>query len=165
MPVALEYDGDELPALVGMIIACFAAIERELPGVIARVTGMTQQDTVMICAEFRAFSARLGILEAVLKTRDDQSHDKIIFSHCKGLFNEANKIRNKYAHALFAKGHEMRMLPYHHDWKAPDQWVDMGPEARADRKRIAVILGELFAILHQKDLPQGLYDKLLPQDR
>jgi hypothetical protein len=105
------------------------------------------------------------ILEELLKLRDENSHDKIVYSHCKGLFKKADKIRNKYAHALYAKGATMLMLPFHHDLKGPDAWIEMEEKAKNDRKEIAVILGELFAILHQKQLPMWLYDKLQPQDR
>lgn len=167
MPIALDYDGDQFPALVGGIVACFAAIERELPGIIARVTKMKDPvDAIAICAAFRSFNSRLEILDALLKLRTTDSHDKIIYGHCKGLFKEANQIRNKYAHALYAKGVKMSMSPFHHDLKAPEKWIEMGIEDfQKDKRRISVILGELFAILHQKELPQTIYDRLLPQDR
>ena len=167
MPIALDYDGDQFPALVGGIVACFAAIERELPGIIARVTKMKDPvDAIAICAAFRSFNSRLEILDAHLKLSTTDSHDKIIYGHCKGLFKEANQIRNKYAHALYAKGVKMSMSPFHHDLKAPEKWIEMGIEDfQKDKRRISVILGELFAILHQKELPQTIYDRLLPQDR
>jgi hypothetical protein len=167
MPIALDYDGDQFPALVGGIVACFAAIERELPGIIARVTKMKDPvDAIAICAAFRSFNSRLEILDALLKLRTTDSHDNIIYGHCKGLFKEANQIRNKYAHALYAKGVKMSMSPFHHDLKAPEKWIEMGIEDfQKDKRRISVILGELFAILHQKELPQTIYDRLLPQDR
>jgi hypothetical protein len=167
MPVALEYDGDQYPALVGLIIACFAAIERELPIIIARITKMNDdRDALTICAVFRSFRTQIEILEALLKSRDEKSHDRIIYSHCKGLFKQALEIRNRYAHALYAKGHTMRMQPFHNDLKSPEYWVDMSlDDFRKDKKRMSVILGELFAILHEKELPAKLYDKLLPEDR
>ena len=167
MPIALDYDGDQFPALVGGIVACFAAIERELPGIIARVTKMKDPvDAIAIFAAFRSFNSRLEILDALLKLRTTDSHDNIIYGHCKGLFKEANQIRNKYAHALYAKGVKMSMSPFHHDLKAPEKWIEMGIEDfQKDKRRISVILGELFAILHQKELPQTIYDRLLPQDR
>lgn len=167
MPNALEYDGDQYPAQVGIIISSFAAIERELPTIIARMTQMhDDRDAIVICAVFRSFSSRLEILEALLKLRDVKSHDRIIYGHCKALFKEANTIRNKYAHALYGKGRKMSMLPFHNALKGPEQWVDMDlNDFREDKRRIKIILGELFSILHQNDLPQGLYNKLLPQDR
>lgn len=123
-------------------------------------------DAIAICAAFRSFNSRLEILDALLKLRTTDSHDKIIYGHCKGLFKEANQIRNKYAHALYAKGVKMSMSPFHHDLKAPEKWIEMGIEDfQKDKRRISVILGELFAILHQKELPQTIYDRLLPQDR
>ena len=165
MPIALEYDGDEIPAQIGIIIGCFAAIERELPGIIARVTRMDDLDAAAICAELISFSSRLEILGALLKLRDEKSHDRIIYSHCKGLFKDANNIRNKYAHALYAKGENMRMLKFHNGLKGPDEWIDIAPELKKDKRRMSIILGELFAILHEKELPPALYDKLLPQDK
>lgn len=165
MPIALEYDGDEIPAQIGIIIGCFAAIERELPGIIARVTKMNAPDAVTICAELISFSSRLKILEALLKLRDENSHDRIIYGHCKNLLTEANAIRNKYAHASYGKGKVMQMLPFHNDLKGPEKWLDIAPELKKDKRRMSIILGELFALLHEKELPSALYDKLLPQDK
>lgn len=166
MPIALEYDGDEIPAQIGVIIGCFAAIERELPGIIAHVTGMAYPaDAVAICGKLRSFNSQLEILDALLKLRDEKSHDRIIYGHCKNLLKEANAIRNKYAHALYAKGKEMQMLPFHNDLKEQHEWIDMVPVLKKDKRRISIILGELFAILHEKELPPALYDKLLPQDK
>ena len=165
MPVALEYDGDYLPALVGKIIAIFAALERHLPEIIARMTGMTHVDAVAICHTFRSFSGRMDILGALLKVREPDSHDKIVYSYCKGLFNEASKIRNKYAHATYAKGSEMMFSEYHHDNKPPDSWKPMTEEINADKERISIILGEVFAILHQKEMPPSLYNKLPPLEK
>ena len=166
MPIALEYDGDEIPAQIGGIIGSFAAIERELPGIIARVTGMINpSDAVVICAKLRSFNSQLEILDALLKLRDEKSHDRVIFGHCKNLLKEANAIRNKNAHALYAKGKEMQMLPFHNDLKGQNEWIDMAPILKKDKRRMSIILGELFAILHQKELPPSLYDKLLPQDK
>jgi hypothetical protein len=151
MPVAIEYDGDEYPALIGVIIACFAADDR---------------DAIAICGTLRSFNAKLEILEALLKLREIDSHDKIIYGHCKGLLKQAVTIRNHYAHALYAKGQKMRMSPYHHDLKHPNEWIDLDLEdLKKDKKRVSIILGELFSILHQKELPKAIYDKLLPQDR
>jgi len=164
--VAFEVDGDQYPALVGMIITNFAHIERELPTIVERMTGLAWADAVTIFAEFRAFSVRLGVLSALLKLRDDQSHDKIIYSHCKGLLKEANDLRNRYAHAKYAKGQVMQMLPYPNDLLGPEKWTEIPLDAaKADKARVSTILWELFAILHQKKLPPGLYYKLLPQDR
>lgn len=166
MPIALEYDGNDHAALVGLIIATFAAMERELPVMISRVTGMSQQDAVLTCSVFRSFNSRLDILEKLLSSRNVTSHDRIVYGHCKGLLKEANGLRNKYAHSLFAKGHKMQLSPFHHDYKGPEAWEDAElPKLTRDRKRMAVILGELFAILYQKQLPPGIYDKLLPKDR
>ena len=165
MPIALEYDGDAIPAQIGIIIGCFAAIERELPGIIARVTRMDDLDAAAICAKLISFRSRIEILEELLKLRDEKSHDRIIYSHCKGILNEANNIRNKYAHALYAKGASMTMLEYHNVPKGPDKWVNMEPQLKKDKRRMSVILGELFAILHEKELPPALYDKLLLQDK
>lgn len=67
-------------------------------------------------------AAHAGCL--LLKLRTTDSHDKIIYGHCKGLFKEANQIRNKYAHALYAKGVKMSMSPFHHDLKAPEKWIE-----------------------------------------
>jgi hypothetical protein len=165
MPVALEYEGDTAAAKVGMIIATFAAIERELPTVISRMTGMTQIDSVALCAVFRSFSSRVDILGALLKLRDETHHDKIVYGYCKGLFVDSHKIRNRYAHALYAKGERMRLSPFHNDLKSPDKWENLEPQLSKDDQRIKIILGELFAILHQQALPAGLYERLLPQDR
>jgi hypothetical protein len=167
MPIALEYDGDQYSALVGVIVACFAAIERELPLIIARLTKMNEdRDALTICAAVTSFRIQIEILEALLKSRDEGSHDRIVYSHCKGLFKQALRIRNRYAHALYAKGQKIRMQPFHNDLKGQEHWVDMDLEDfKKDKKRMSVILGELFAILHQKELPTKLYDKLRPQDR
>src|ERR1700692_4039381 len=89
LPVAIEYDGDQYPALVGVIIALFTAIERELPDVIARITRMNDEgDAWAICSVLRSFNTQIEILDALLKRRDGKSHDKIIYSHCKELFSE-----------------------------------------------------------------------------
>jgi hypothetical protein len=166
MPIALEYDGDQYPALVGVIVASFAAIERELPIVVAPITQMKQdRDALAICAVLRSFSSQVGVLEALLALRDKTSHDRIIYGYCKVLFKEASKIRNKYAHALYAKGKAMVMQPFHNDLKGQDEWIEMDIHCRKDKHRMSVILGELFAILHQKELPPSLYDKLAPEDR
>jgi hypothetical protein len=166
MPAALEYDGDQYPALVGMIVAYFAAIERELPTIISRMTGLDSNDAITLCAEFRAFSVKLGILSSLLKLRDETSHDRIIYTHCKGLMKEANELRNKYAHAMYGRGTVMMMLPYPNDLKPIDKWEEIPlQKIRSDKKKMSIILGQLFAILHQKELPISLYDKLLPQDR
>ena len=164
--VGFEMDGDQYPALVGMIITNFAHIERELSTIVERMTGLAWADAVTIFAEFRAFSVRLGLLSALLKLRDEKSHDRIVYSHCKGLLKEANELRNRYAHAKYAKGKVMQMLPYPNDLLGPEKWVDIPPEAiKADKARVSTILWELFAILHEKKLPKRLYDQLLPQDR
>lgn len=166
MPTALEYEGDEYPALVGMIVSYFAHIEREMPTIISRLTGLTSDDAITICAEFRAFSVKLDILSSLLKLRDATSHDRIIYTHCKVLMREANSLRNKYAHALYAKGGVMMMLPYPNDLKPIEKWEELPlVKVRSDKKRMAIILGQLFTILHQNELPKSLYDKLLPQDR
>lgn len=164
--VAFEADGDQYPALVGMIISNFAHIERELPTIISRMTGMKQDDAVIVCAQFRAFSARLGILSSLLTLREASSHDRVVYSHCKGLMKEASELRNRYAHAKYAKGEEMMMLPYPNDLLGPEKWIPIPLEViKADKERVSVILWELFAILHQKKLPKGLYGLLLENDR
>lgn len=166
MPVALEYEGDEYPTLVGVILATFSAIERELPIIVARMTGVADvRDAIALCAPIRAFGGRVDMLAALLRLREPTSHDAVIYSHCKGLFSQAQTIRNRYAHALFSRGSSgMNISPFHNDNSA--KWEPLPLAAiKADKKRMAVILGELFAILHQKELPPKLYGKLLPQDR
>lgn len=147
---------------IGAMIANFAMVEREMPLVLARLTGMSINHAFTALGVFRAFSNRIDLFSELTKRTDAEGPEIEIAQHFKGRFNLANKIRNKYAHASYA-GHTdpIMLTPFSGDFVRPVPSILVTLEdMEAELDQIRVIACECRAFGHEKRLPEGLHARL-----
>ncbi len=166
--VALEMDkGPPYAAKVGVIISLFALVENYSPHILRMLTGLNKQDARAIMGVFRAFSNRIDLLKAVYKPRGELSVDAVVGSHYAGLFNEANKIRNKYAHATYSiAATTMHLHTYSGDYgRTPERIIQTDEDFEGDITRMKRIICELHALVYRNEIPQSLHKQLQKLDR
>lgn len=160
--VALD-DEPAYAAMVGSIVSMFALIEDYAPQFLSRLTGLSYQDAHSIMGTFRAFSNRLDLIKAVYKPRGIGSVDAIVGSHYVGLLNEANRIRNKYAHATYSTTRKSIILKtFSSDYnRGPEQIEQTEADFQADIVRLRRITAELHGLIHRNEIPRSLHKQLL----
>ncbi len=103
--VALD-EFPEFAAQVGVLISCYALIESYMHKLISRTTGIDESDAYLVSGSFISFSARIELLETLLKKRDQQSRVVVAAKHFIATLKEATAIRNIYAHGTYSLGFE-----------------------------------------------------------
>lgn len=155
----------ELPFLadtareIGIIVGHFAVIERYVPQTLARLAGTSDTEAAAITSVFRSFSNKLEVIGSVLKSKPF-GVERSVASHCKGLFTDANRIRNEYAHARYRFDGEVKMAPYSDEKN--ERVLTMAALVK-DRQTMNRIQWELNAIYNQRQLPAKLHKQLLKQ--
>jgi len=159
--VALEWGKDYAEA-VGIIISLFAMVEGYPPLILEKVGILSKQDALSTLGVFRAFSNRLDLLKEVTKNRPEQSRERACLRYYKGLLTEANKIRNKYAHATYsyAKTHFV-LMTYSGDHNRKEEKIAQNLEDfHADIDRLKRIICELHAFCYRNEVPASLQKEL-----
>lgn len=159
--VALEW-GKEYAETVGVIISLFAIVEDYPSALLVKITEMDSSDAMSILSTFRAFSNRLDLLKEVARNRPEGSVGRICLSYYRGIMSEANKIRNKYAHAKYsyAKTHFV-LETYASDTNRNAEQLEMTlKDFQADRDRLKRIICELHAFCYRDEIPLGLHKQL-----
>lgn len=112
---ALESGPDEVDPetarTIGLILGMFGAVEIYVPKALSRLSGIPLEDAKAIVGAFRAFSNKIGLIEEFISQRGGTPETKIA-SYVKGRFNDANKIRNLYAHGIYRWYGELLIDPY-----------------------------------------------------
>lgn len=103
--VALDHF-PEFAAQVGVLISCYALIESYMHRLISRTAGMDESDAYLVSGSFISFSARIDLLETLLKKRNPQSKEVVSAKHFIKTLREATTIRNIYAHGTYSLGFE-----------------------------------------------------------
>ena len=153
----------DFAAKIGVMIATFANVESYLPFVFAKLTGVKVDDAHAIVGVFRAFSNKIDLLAEVIKRRDKDSLDWEVFTHIKGRFTEANRIRNHYAHAMYMGiGDPLTIVPYSGDHNKIAQSVEKSfVEVEADLIVLETVANELWAFTEENRLPAKLHARLM----
>jgi len=154
-------------AMVGSIISMFALIEGYAPQILSCLTGLSSQDARAIMGAFRAFSNRLDLIKAVYKTRGPTSVDAIVGGHYVSLLNEANRIRNKYAHATYSTTRRSIILKtFSGDYnKNQEQIEQTESDFPRDITRLRRITAELHGLIYRNEIPISLHRKLQKVNR
>lgn len=103
--VALD-EFPEFAAQVGVLISYYALIESYMHQLISCTTGMDESDAYMVSGSFLSFSARIELLETLLRKRDFTSDKVVAARHFIQVLREATGIRNTYAHGTYSIGFE-----------------------------------------------------------
>jgi len=143
---ALEFSNtSEHARYIGLIISQFAVIEGHPQKLISKMGIMPLNVAETVLSVFRAFSNKIGIIDELRKTFPVGLKERQVLSYYKGLFTEANKIRNYYAHAKY-KFHNTGIViqPFASDLNSarPDEKKTVD-EIKADSKRLKRIFVEL----------------------
>jgi len=154
----------EFAAKLGAMIAVFALVERDMPWVVAKLTGMDVSDAFTIVSVFRAFSNRLDVLEELIKGRDPESLERQIATYFKGRFKEANRIRNKYVHASYVGDKDpIYIEPFSSDHNRPSSAEKITLEKlESELDLIRAVAVELYAYSRENRLPEALHKRLFP---
>jgi len=162
--VALEGEAD-YAAKIGVIISMFALIEDYAPFLLQLFTGISKEDSRSVMGVFRAFSNRIDLLKAVYKPKGANSVDAIIGTHYVGLLNEANKIRNKYAHAQYATTRKsIVLIPFSSDYNRITERVEQTlADFDKDINRMRRIICELHALIYRMEIPASVHKRLQKQ--
>lgn len=159
--VALEH-GKEYAEAVGVIISLFALVEGYPPLVLEKLGVLSKADARSILGVFRAFSNRIDLLKEVGDNRPSGSIERICFGYYKGLFKEANAIRNKYAHATYSydlKDMYLQVFSGDHNRKSMTLRQSI-EDYRNDINRLKRIICELHAFCYRNEVPAGLQKSL-----
>jgi len=160
-------DGEPVyAALVGSIISMFALIEDYVPKLLTLLTGLSDQDSRAIVGTFRSFSNRLDLLKAIYKPRGDRSVDATVGQHYVGLLTDANRIRNKYAHATYGTtGKSIRIKTFSSDYARDTEIFDQkADDFENDIKRLRRITAELHGLIYRDEIPLQLHKQLQKLD-
>ena len=103
--VALD-DFPEFAAQVGVLISCYALIESYMHQLISRTTGMDESDAYLVSGSFTGFSARIDLLDTLLRKRDPKAKEVLAAKHFIKTLREATAVRNTYAHGTYSLGFE-----------------------------------------------------------
>ena len=149
-------------AKIGAVIATFAFIERDMPMIISRLTGMDPGQAFAVAGVFRAFSNRIDMFAELIKLMNDDQVEKEIGSHFKGHLSRANVIRNKYAHASYmGEKDPMTIVPFSGDFNRPAraQKVSLA-DIEKDLDELRAISAEIFAFTRELRLTAKLHARL-----
>ena len=154
-------------AKIGVVISMFALIEDHSPLILCRLTGINQMDARAIMGTFRAFSNRIDLLKAVYRSHERTSPKFVFGSYFAGLFTEANKIRNKYAHAKYSLNskNKLGIEPFSSDYNrktVPQEHT--AEEFENDINRLRRIIAELDCLLWEDEISKSLYGQLSKLD-
>ncbi|MFL0672474.1 MAG: hypothetical protein ACJLS3_13935 [Erythrobacter sp.] len=147
---------------IGAMIANFALVEREMPFVLARLSGMSTDHAFTTLGVFRAFSNRIDLFSELTKVVKADTPEFEIARHFKGQFTLANKIRNKYAHASYAgRDDPILLTPFSGDFVRPVASIKVTLEdMEAELDKIRIVACECWAFGREKRLPEGLHVRL-----
>lgn len=157
--VALDA-GTDYATQVGLIISLFALVEGYVPYALEKMIGIKRADARSIAGVFRAFSNKIDLLHQL--NRNQGKIERVVFSHYKGLFSEANKIRNKYAHATYsyARTH-FKLQTYSGDYNRSPEIID-GTLADfvSDATTLRRIINDLHGFYVRNEIPRTLDEQL-----
>lgn len=159
--VALEHGPDYAQA-VGVIISLFAIVEDYTPFFLKTFCNIDASDARSIMGVFRAFSNRIELLKELSRNRPVGTRDRIISSYYRGLLTDANKIRNKYAHAKYsyAKTHFV-LHTFAGDFNRNDEHIYQKiDDFNKDIKQLKRIICELHALFYRSEIPLSLHKQL-----
>lgn len=156
----------DIAAAVGTIVALFSVIEDHVPNLLTFVTGMDGYDALAVAGTIRGFKNRLEIFDNIGKMKDEGSWERVILSHYRGLFEQANTIRNKYAHATYAGGDDgnLTLLTGVRGRNRASQKLTIESITK-DIEALRQISGAFVILLDLKWVPTELHIKLPPQAR
>lgn len=154
--VALDHF-PEFAAEVGVLISCFALIESYMPKLISSTTNMDESEAFMVSGSFVSFSARIDLLDNLIKKKDPKSKEVIAAQHFVKILREATTIRNNYAHGKYsiAKNNIMHVTSFIHDAKRknPRELVRDLDGIKKDVKRMKFIICELHGYVYRGEMP------------
>lgn len=106
----------EFASEIGLMTSAFALLERFPPILLSRLTGMSESDSGIILGHFRSFAGKLEVIKTVCRSRGNQTGIVKAVERFRGELQEANRIRNKYAHGRFTQTEAgMTMTTWEHD--------------------------------------------------
>lgn len=145
---------------VGLIISLFALVENYVPFALEKMTGIKRADARAIAGVFRAFSNKIDLLHQLNRNQNDVQ--RVVYSHYKGLFSEANKIRNKYAHATYSyAGTHFKLQTYSGDYNRSPEIIDSTLENFAsDAATLRRIINDLHGFYYRNEIPKALDEQL-----
>lgn len=153
-----QLDGKpEIAAQIGILIGCLAVLERQVPELFRHLAGTANNDASTIVGNFIGFSHRVGLIESLLESRNLEDNDQefeIARLFCVKL-REANAVRNKYAHSLYAQhGRKTLMITYGSDAKRKTvkNFVETD-DIKTDVARIERLIRYLSGYLQRNEKP------------
>lgn len=163
-----EPDGGLEPrfaAQVGVIISLFALVEGYVPMLLQKLTGLDARDAQSLASVPRSFTTRLELIEAVCKPRGAGSIDAIVATHFVQQFREANRIRNRYAHATYSTTRQTIVLStFSSDFnREPEHLTLRLDQFKADGDKLRRIICELHALTYRNEISAELHKRLLPR--
>lgn len=128
--VSPEYDGGmdystlkrqpKFAERIGVLLGCFAVLERQIPELFRYVTQTAHSDAHVIIGSLPGTRPRIELIERLLRSRkleDNQGDLEIANKFCVKLHNALDR-RNEYAHATFlSTSLEMLRIGYGSDAK------------------------------------------------
>ena len=101
LDVALD-NAPEFSAQVGVLLSCFALIERYLPQLVSKITGMSEDEALLFVGSFHNVSGRIDLIDTLLKKKQNLSPAEETVKSFIPRLREVSTIRNRYAHAQFS---------------------------------------------------------------
>jgi hypothetical protein len=163
--VALD-DFPEFAAQVGILISCFALIESYMHQLVSKTTQMSESDAYLVSGSFISISARIDLLETLLKKRHQQQREVVAAKHFIKRLREATSIRNTYAHGTYSLGFEgghysptakklMTISSFLYDAKRKNQSrLEKDLDGiKSDVMRIKFITCELHGYVYRNEMP------------
>ena len=101
LDVALD-NAPEFSAQVGVLLSCFALIERYIPQLVSRITGMTEEEAFLFVGSFHNVSSRLDLVSTLLKEKKQFNEAEETVQSFIPRLRDSSTIRNRYAHAQYS---------------------------------------------------------------
>jgi hypothetical protein len=98
-PIALD-SNQELAAEVGLLLSCYAIIDLYIVHIFATVSGMPKDASYAVLARVKGRGQRIELLQALVAASDRPEKEYELELIRK--IEEATRIRNEYAHAIYS---------------------------------------------------------------